>query len=111
MGWAGAGGILDTVANSLIGAKVSDEVIRTVCADLIRELVSEDWDTTGETLGEWSDTPAVVQAFRDNKIYLDYCDEPHPEQGFRYCREEKNHEGDHKAWRCEPWPQAAEATS
>lgn len=68
MGWASAGGIFDTVIQSLIESKATDEILFNTAKDLISSLRDQDWDTEGESLDQFLKVPAVVRAFAANGI-------------------------------------------
>ena len=103
MGWASAGGIFDPVAQGLINAGASDDVKIQVLTLLIKALKDGDWDTEDESLDQFRDDPAIVEAFRRNGVY-DYCDDEHDR---RFCELEKGHTGDHDNKRGWTWPHAA----
>jgi hypothetical protein len=62
MGWASAGAIFDPVARKLIELGAPDDLKTEVLAILIGEL--EDWDTRDESLEQFEDDEAIVEAFR-----------------------------------------------
>jgi hypothetical protein len=70
MGWNSANQIFDPVARSLIDAGVSDDTKLVVLGGLIRQLQDNDWDTEDESLEDFLDDPAVVQAFADRDVHL-----------------------------------------
>lgn len=70
MGWASAGYIFDPVCEELIKAHMVPEVLTKVLTVLIKTLQNGDWDTEEESLGRFSDNPAVVKAFQNCDIYL-----------------------------------------
>lgn len=107
MGWASAGAIFDKVADGLIRAEASDELMRDVLGDLIASLQAEDWDTEDDTLREYLDYPGIVAAFRDNDVYVVCNDETGPDGD--WCSEEKDHDGDHRDDAGNTWPQAGDA--
>ncbi|MFF1701286.1 hypothetical protein [Streptomyces sp. NPDC058252] len=73
-------------------------------AKVIPNLRSEDWDTYDESLDVFSDDPAVVEAFRQNGIFLEYCEAEQPgSPRWEDCRNEKGHDGDHR-YRNKTWP-------
>ena len=64
MGWASGGRIFDRVARKLIEARVPDDAVTAVCVDLIEELTDGDWDTLDESIEQFEDHPAIMEAFR-----------------------------------------------
>ncbi|MFF7880989.1 hypothetical protein ACH40F_08075 [Streptomyces sp. NPDC020794] len=70
MGWNSANRIFDPVAQALIKAGADDDTKRTVLRDLIKELQEGDWDTEDESLEDFLDDPAIVQAFADRNVHL-----------------------------------------
>jgi hypothetical protein len=105
MGWASAGGIFEPVARKLIKLDVSDHVKREVCSTLIATLQEGDWDTEGESLDVFADDPVIVQAFRENGVYLVACDaERDGERWASWCQLEDEHDGDHDDGCGHTWP-------
>jgi hypothetical protein len=96
MGWSSGGYHFGPVAEALIKLGASDEVKTGVCSALIESLQGGDWDTEGESLGEFQDDPAIVAAFREQGVFLEYCDERRPGVPWRYCRDEAGHKGAHE---------------
>ncbi|MFE2965539.1 hypothetical protein ACFXKC_18035 [Streptomyces sp. NPDC059340] len=70
MGWNSANQIFNPVARSLIDAGAPDETKRKVLGDLIGGLQEGDWDTEDESLEDFLDDPAIVQAFADRDVHL-----------------------------------------
>lgn len=70
MGWASGGEVFDPVARTLVDYNVPDWVMRDVCKVLIIRLQDRDWDCEEESLGEFAEVPAIVQAFADCGIFL-----------------------------------------
>lgn len=70
MGWSSANEIFNPVARALTEAGVSDQTKRKVLGDLIGGLQHGDWDTEDESLEEFLDDPAIVQAFADHDVHL-----------------------------------------
>lgn len=70
MGWNSADEIFNPVAESLIKYDVPDAVITGVLSVLIKALQDNDWDTEDESLHEYKNDPAIVEAFRLNGIVL-----------------------------------------
>jgi hypothetical protein len=94
MGWASANPIFDETARKMIELKVPDEIITEVLSVLIDQLQQGDWDTEGESLGDFQEYPAIVEAFRRHDIIV-HCGE----QPGGWCELERGHEGDeHKDW-------------
>lgn len=93
MGWASGDEVFDPVARKLIELEASDEAKRGVCSVLIKALQDRGWDTEGESLGEFSDDPAIVAAFRDNDI-VQGCHTEHDTEPWT-CELDLDHDGDH----------------
>ncbi|MEV7470238.1 hypothetical protein AB0O20_27595 [Streptomyces kronopolitis] len=70
MGWSSANRIFDPVARALQTVKVDDATKRKVLGDLIGGLQEGDWDTEDESLEDFLDDPAIVQAFADRNVHL-----------------------------------------
>lgn len=70
MGWSSANSVFDPVARALIDAGADDTTKRKVLGDLIGGLQEGDWDTEDESLEDFLDDPAVVQAFADRGVHL-----------------------------------------
>lgn len=67
MGWASGGDIFNRVTHTLLKQDfVPDEAVTAVCADLIDALRDGDWDALGESVEEFRDVPAVMEAFRQS---------------------------------------------
>jgi hypothetical protein len=105
MGWGSGSAVFNNVADSLIESGAPDEVITKTLTKVIPSLRGDDWDTYDESLWEYAKNPAVVEAFRQNEIYLEYCAADQPGgPSWADCQNEKGHDGDHK-YRDETWPQ------
>lgn len=102
MGWASAGSIFDPVAQALIDSEVPDDKQTTILTVLIKALQGGDWDTEGESLGEFAGHPAVVAAFRARGVVIQCGDETDD----RWCENERDHKDDHRDWQGETWPLA-----
>ena len=63
MGWGSANEIFDPVAQALIKADASDELIVATLSKLIDKLRDGDWDTWDESRERFADSPAVQAAF------------------------------------------------
>jgi hypothetical protein len=70
MGWSSANQIFNPVARALRDADTDDTTKRKVLGDLIGGLQEGDWDTEDESLEEFLDDPAIVQAFADHGVHL-----------------------------------------
>jgi hypothetical protein len=70
MGWSSANEIFNPVARSLIDTGADDAAKRKVLGDLIERLQDGDWDTEDESLEDFLDDPAIVQAFADHNVHL-----------------------------------------
>lgn len=103
MGWASANEIFDPVADVLIGSGADAGVQQAVCSALIGSLLRQGWDTGEESLGLYRDHAPVVAAFREHGITV-MCGEEHLEETW-VCEEEEGHEGDHRDWEGNTWPQ------
>lgn len=64
MGWGSAGQIFDDVAQGLIEAGASDEILDKVCYRLAKSLTDQDWDTVDESIDEFRGHPVVQNALR-----------------------------------------------
>jgi hypothetical protein len=106
MGWASGGAHFNDVADALISAGASDEIKTKVCSALISSLGYGDWDTQGESLGEYEDDPAIVQAFREHGFFVENCEAPGPDpkRPWDTCRKEAGHEDDHGNRAGSTWP-------
>jgi len=107
MGWASAGAIFDPVARAMVELGAPDEMKIRVLGDLIGALQDGDWDTEGESLDEFQDDPAIVEAFRQHDVYLRCGNESTDGE---WCEAERGHAGDHVDYRGSRWPQAAGLT-
>lgn len=117
MGWASANPIFDETARKLIEVTgwpaMSDldraTIITEVLSVLIREMQDEDWDTEGESLEEFKDNEAVVEAFRRNDIIIE-CGEhlAVPGEGDFWCERERgtpgHKDGMHEDRKQRKWP-------
>lgn len=90
MGWASAGAIFDPVAQALVDLEATDEMKIRVLGDLIGALQDGDWDTEDESLHEFSDDPAIVQAFRQHGITITCAAEGGDGE---WCELERGHDG------------------
>lgn len=70
MGWASGGAIFDPVCEALQKAFMVPEARKKILVVLITELQDGDWDTEGESLGEFADDPVVVAAFQECGVFL-----------------------------------------
>ncbi|MDX3260742.1 hypothetical protein PV336_16095 [Streptomyces sp. MI02-2A] len=94
------------MADALIEAGASDEVITKTLAKTIGNLRGEDWDTYDESLEQFSDNSAVVEAFRQNGVFLEYCFEDRPGgASWDHCRNEAGHKDYHRDRLGRTWPQ------
>jgi len=103
MGWGSAGyAIFNPVAKGLIDAGASDEIKTSVLSSLIVALRDGDWDTEDESLEQFKDDPAIVEAFRQHGVIL-YCG---AESGDgKWCDLERGHAYDfHADERGDQWP-------
>lgn len=103
MGWGSAGfTIFDPVAQSLVDAGASDEVMTSVLNKLIGELQRNDWDTEEESLEKFRLVPGIVAAFRENGVMIK-CGETGPEGD---CARRLGHDGDHVDEEDHSWTRA-----
>ena len=93
MGWNSAGLIFDPVAKALVELNAPDEMKIRVLGDLIGALQEGDWDTEGESLDEFQDDPAIVEAFRRHEVIL-HCGAE--DNDGRWCELERGHNGLHR---------------
>lgn len=71
MGWGSAGyRIFDPVMQGLIEAGASAEIKQRVADGLIDVLQENDWDTEYDSLEQFSDDEAIVEAFAEHGITL-----------------------------------------
>ena len=63
MGWNNANYIFDPVAEAIIKNRIDSDAAIDILTILIRNLQSEDWDTEDESLEQFAQWPAVVEAF------------------------------------------------
>jgi hypothetical protein len=106
MGWASAGQIFNPVAQALIDCGASDEMKTTVLAKLINQLQEGDWDTADESLDEFKHDPAIVAAFRQNRVIIECGAGSGSADGSLDCVLEAGHTGEHRdffgtTWRTE----------
>lgn len=96
MGWASAGAIFDPVAKALVELNAPDEMKIRVLGDLIGALQDGDWDTEDESLDEFKDDPAIVEAFRLHDVTI-RCDDEHElaRGDATWCTGEHGHDGVH----------------
>jgi len=102
MGWGSAGGYFNTVADALIDGGAGDDVKTRVCSALIGVFRGEDWDTHLDSLDQYADDPAIVEAFREHDIHL-RCGAEDP-SGMYECALDDSHDdvhgdGDGHRWR------------
>jgi hypothetical protein len=70
MGWSAGNTVFDPVARKARELGLSDEQVTELLTILIRELQDRDWDTEDESLEEFEDDAAIVEAFRRQGIYV-----------------------------------------
>jgi hypothetical protein len=97
MGWASAGAIFDPAAKAMVELNAPDEMKIRVLGDLIGALQEGDWDTENESLEEFADDEAIVEAFRRHDVILTCGDEHATDDrgDATWCTGERNHEGVH----------------
>lgn len=104
MGWASASEHFDVVADALIDCGAPDEVKTAVCSALIRSLHSGDWDTSCESLGMFIDDAAIVEAFRQNDVFVECQSETSLDDKWYVCDKPDGHDGDHfESWGDRGW--------
>lgn len=109
MGWASGGEVFDPVALALINNRATDEMKTAVLTDLIAALQNRDWDTEGESLGEYQDDPAIVEAFRRNGVIIACQAENQDVHVTQWCTLERGHGGEsHEDTGGRRWPAAGE---
>jgi hypothetical protein len=92
MGWASAGAIFDPVAKAMTELNAPDEMKTRVLGDLIGALQDGDWDTEDESLGQFKDDPAIVEAFRQHGVVVQCGSET---AAGEWCELERGHDGEH----------------
>lgn len=107
MGWASAGIYFNAVAKALIDHDASDELKTEVCSTLIGVFRDGDWDTEDESLEQFADDPAIVEAFRRHDIVIRCLAERTDDDGWFECELEDGHEGHHREGN-HSWPQVAD---
>jgi len=100
MGWASAGAIFDPVAKAMVELGAPDEMKIRVLGDLIGALQDGDWDTEDESLGEFQDDAAIVEAFRRHGVIRHCAGESGDGD---WCELERGHAGDHADDRGKCW--------
>ena len=107
MAWRGGYQFFDPVAHAL--ADAPDDLKLSVCTDLVEALLAAGWDTgEGTWIEGFEDDEIVIQAFRNNGVYREYCQVRRDEQTWEYCRREAEHLDDHRTSDGIAWPQAAD---
>ncbi|MCW2929937.1 MAG: hypothetical protein JWM19_899 [Actinomycetia bacterium] len=111
MGWSSGNEVFDPVATKMQELGASDEVKTEVLTVLIHELQMRDWDTEGESLDQFEDDPAIVEAFRRNRVVVK-CDEKATVDGVNlWCERERGprgHQGGQHDDYGRTWPVAKE---
>ncbi len=103
MGWASAGDIFDPVAKALVELNAPDDMKIRVLGTLIGTLQDGDWDTEHESLGEFQDDPAIVEAFRRHDVIFHCNVEGQVQDVWTSCELERGHDGAHKDWNGREW--------
>ena len=108
MGWASGDEVFDPVALKMQELGLSDEAKTEVLAVLIDALQERGWDTEGESLGEFADDEAIVEAFRRNGVIVKCgC----PEGQADWCERERgargHEDGQHEHYTGRKWPVTA----
>jgi len=107
MGWIEAREIFDPVAQALIDVGASDEIKTRTCNALIKALQSWGWEAESDSLERFAGDPAIVAAFRENRIIRHCCERPHPTDVLNWCVLEINHDEDHKGYHGKTWPRTS----
>lgn len=111
MGWSIGNEVFDPVARKARELELSDEQVTELLTVLIHGLQERDWDTEDESLDEFKDDEAIVEAFRRNDITIT-CNE-HFEVGAStvWCERERggqfHADGQHETDDGFKWPVAA----
>jgi hypothetical protein len=103
MGWAGGDEVFDPVARKLIEHGASDDLKRDVCNVLIAALQNRGWDTEGESLSEFEDDEAIVDAFRKHGIVRQCFAEGDVQDVPVQCEKERDHNGAHCDYNGREW--------
>jgi hypothetical protein len=74
MGWSSGNEIFDPVAWALMNNQVPEDAQTEILSVLIDRLQDGDWDTEDESLYEFRNFPAIVEAFRRNGIEAEEYD-------------------------------------
>lgn len=110
MGWAGGNEIFDPVARKAQELRLSARQRTELLAVLIYEMQMRDWDTEGESLGEFQGDEAVVEAFRQNQVIIRCGAQETMEGG--WCKRERgprgHADGMHEDDRGTSWPAVLE---
>ena len=84
----------------MIELKAGDGIMTEVLSVLIHELQMGDWDTECESLGEFQEYPAIVEAFRRNGEILRCHEEFEADGEFTECERERgalgHQDGEHE---------------
>jgi hypothetical protein len=91
MGWASGNGIFDPVARKTRELGLTEQQRTEILTVLIHEMQMHDWDTEGESLDEFQDDKAVVEAFRRNEVILECGNEG--DSGGDWCERERGPRG------------------
>ena len=94
MGWNSAGDIFDPVAKALVELNAPDDMKIRVLGDLIGALRDGDWDTEDESLDQFQNDPAIVEAFRQHDVIIK-CG---AEDDGRWCDLERHVGDNHRDW-------------
>lgn len=106
MGWGSPSRIFNDKAVALVNDGAPYKVITKTLAKMIASLLYSPygWDTVEESLADYAKIPAVVEAFRQNGIYLVKCD--HLVwwlSSGETCEKQPGHEDDHQ-YPGQTWP-------
>ena len=105
MGWSGGDEVFDPVASALINSRATDTVKTEVLSELIAALQNRGWDTEEESLGDFQDDPAIVEAFRRNGVIIACQAENEDVHVTQWCALERGHGGEfHEDTGGRRWP-------
>lgn len=108
MGRAWCGEVFGPVARKTREIGMPDGQRTAVLEALIRALQGNDWDTEGESLAEFGDDEAVVEAFRRCKVIIACGEEGLVDGEHAWCARERlprgHDDGQHRSEFGETWP-------
>lgn len=108
MGWSGGNYVFDPVARKARELALTDEQKTGLLTVLIRELQDRDWDTEDESLEEFKDDQAIVEAFRRQEVILECSHSYGKGAATRWCERERgaigHQDGQHEDADGVTWP-------